>query len=217
MKRTFILAAAVATMAATPSMAAITLTAAPGATVYTGPTPTYDFESAAPLTGGTVTTGQVANPTRTTPLGSTGNYAVFGPAYGTGLLSLTSFPNIGSVSFIWGSLDAGNLVDFLDAAGNILASFNGSNVYSQSYLFSAPGAASNPLVTFNLTGSSGAALDAIRFSSSTNSFEIDNVAVQIAPVPEPATWAMMVLGFLGIGFGMRRRKAAAKMTNLQFA
>jgi len=28
-----------------------------------------------------------------------------------------------------------------------------------------------------------------------------------APVPEPATWAMMILGFGIAGYGLRRRKA----------
>ena len=31
--------------------------------------------------------------------------------------------------------------------------------------------------------------------------------LNFAPVPEPATWAMLLLGFGVIGFGMRRRKA----------
>ena len=38
-----------------------------------------------------------------------------------------------------------------------------------------------------------------------NSFEFDNVTV--AAVPEPATWAMMILGFLGVGFMAYRRKS----------
>lgn len=33
-------------------------------------------------------------------------------------------------------------------------------------------------------------------------------------VPEPATWAMMLVGFGGIGFAMRRRKAAAVLPEL---
>jgi hypothetical protein len=43
--------------------------------------------------------------------------------------------------------------------------------------------------------------------SDTNAFEIDNIVVNSA-VPEPATWAMMLLGFGAIGFSMRRRRAA---------
>ena len=34
-----------------------------------------------------------------------------------------------------------------------------------------------------------------------------NFNFAVAPVPEPATWAMMLLGFGGIGFAMRRRRS----------
>lgn len=34
------------------------------------------------------------------------------------------------------------------------------------------------------------------------------LGVSIAPVPEPATWAMMILGFFGLGAVLRRRQAA---------
>ena len=33
-----------------------------------------------------------------------------------------------------------------------------------------------------------------------------NLTFQVAPVPEPATWGMMLLGFAGIGMAMRRRR-----------
>ena len=33
-------------------------------------------------------------------------------------------------------------------------------------------------------------------------------ALNVAAVPEPATWAMMLIGFSGIGFAMRRRQQA---------
>lgn len=36
---------------------------------------------------------------------------------------------------------------------------------------------------------------------------LDNVAV--AAVPEPATWALMLIGFAAVGFGMRRRSPTA--------
>ena len=41
--------------------------------------------------------------------------------------------------------------------------------------------------------------DSITVSSGSNSFEI----ADIAGVPEPAAWAMMLLGFAGLGAGIR--------------
>ena len=39
---------------------------------------------------------------------------------------------------------------------------------------------------------------------------IDNVLLATSAVPEPSTWAMMILGFAGVGFmAYRRRKVAA--------
>ena len=46
----------------------------------------------------------------------------------------------------------------------------------------------------------------IKLESSTNSFEIDNLAVA---VPEPATWAMMIVGFGAAGAMIRRRRTVA--------
>jgi len=40
-----------------------------------------------------------------------------------------------------------------------------------------------------------------------------NVFVSVAPVPEPSTWAMMILGFAGVGYlAYRRRNQAAALT-----
>jgi len=38
-----------------------------------------------------------------------------------------------------------------------------------------------------------------------------------APIPEPATWAMMLLGFGGIGFALRRGRRRGKPTLMQIA
>lgn len=45
---------------------------------------------------------------------------------------------------------------------------------------------------------------------------LDAVEV-IAPVPEPSTWATMLLGFGLIGFGLRKRKAASQNARLRVA
>jgi len=44
-------------------------------------------------------------------------------------------------------------------------------------------------------------------SSTSNSFEVDNAAAAFAAVPEPATWAVMILGFGATGAVIRRRRA----------
>jgi PEP-CTERM motif-containing protein len=44
----------------------------------------------------------------------------------------------------------------------------------------------------------------------TFSATITNFQIYVAPVPEPSTWAMMILGFAGVGYmTYRRRKSAA--------
>jgi predicted permease len=49
------------------------------------------------------------------------------------------------------------------------------------------------------------------FNTTRPAFEFDNIAAAISGVPEPQTWAMMILGFGFIGFMLRngRRQAAA--------
>jgi len=51
----------------------------------------------------------------------------------------------------------------------------------------------------------------VRFGSASNRvMAIDNINLShAAAVPEPATWAMMLLGFGGIGAAVRRRRAVA--------
>ena len=69
--------------------------------------------------------------------------------------------------------------------------------------------ATNPLVTLFFDGGHESLVAGLRLSSSQNAFETDNYAVNA--VPEPGTWAMMLLGFGAIGFGMRRRRAPARL------
>jgi hypothetical protein len=55
-----------------------------------------------------------------------------------------------------------------------------------------------------ITADGGRSIVGMQLTSSANSFEIDNLGT-IRAVPEPATWAMMLIGFGGIGYAMRRR------------
>jgi len=192
--------------------AAVTLsTVTPGTDPYSGPAPTYDFESNAPVSGGLVTTGSLSG-IRAQPFGSTGNYWTVGPSDGSpGIMDLSAIADIFNVSFLWGSVDTHNLVEFLDTGGNVIASFTGSDIFNP-----ANGSQTdpnlNPVVRFDITGADVSNLKSLRFKSTSNAFETDNFVINA--VPEPATWALMLLGFGAIGFGMRRRR---DMGALQFA
>jgi len=214
MKKLGLTLAAAAAAFASPSYAAITIGAVAGNAVYSGPTPTYDFESPAPVsgTGDAIVTGSTS-PLYAQPLGSTGNYWAIGPFAGSpaeGILDLSSFAQIGTISFIWGSVDAYNVLEVLGLDGvTAIATFDGSDV-----VLPPDGdqvdPAKNPLVTLTFNGGDEYNVTGLRLISKgaggveRNAFEIDNVA--IAPVPEPATWAMMMLGFGAVGFAMRRRQ-----------
>ena len=211
LKRTLMTAAAACVLASVPAYAAVTISATPGSDPYTGPVPTYDFESAAPTTGGAVQTG--SSGTGAQPFGSTGNYWTVGPAATSpGILDLTSFAEIFSISFIWGSVDDYNTLEVLGAADAVLASFTGVDVALPPD-GNRVDPAKNPLVTLLFTGADTTNVAKLRLKSTQNAFETDNYAINA--VPEPGTWAMMLLGFGMIGFSLRKRKAGQGAARLR--
>ena len=217
---------AAAAVSATAANATISVSAVAGCTVYCGATPTWDFNSPA----GTPTHigGSVVGPGTTQnafaqPIGSAGQYFSVGPSTTTPgtILLLGAVGPLVSLSFIWGSIDTYNSLRFTDAAGNPLVgsqySFTGSQIAA---LVPAPAAGSqnsnaqNPIVTFLFSGLDQTLVGGFRMSSTQNAFEIDNIALVTGGVPEPSTWAMMLLGFGAIGFAMRRRKSTRELTQL---
>lgn len=192
--------------AATSANATISIgSVTPGSAVYVGPTPTYNFDPSgtALVTGGIVSNTSVGG-VRAQPLGSTGNYWSVGPTDGSpGTLNLSSIGDIFNISFIWGSVDTYNTLEFLDASNFVLATFTGIQVNNPAD-GNQTAAATNPLVRFDLTGSDVAAFSSLRLRSTQNTFEVDNFAVNA--VPEPSTWAMMLIGFGVVGSALRRRR-----------
>lgn len=114
--------------------------------------------------------------------------------------TLRSVNGYGSVSFLWGSMDSYNMLSLLNADGSVLAQWTGGQVYQPSN-GDQLGAATNRRVTFT---SDFSLIYGLRLESAQPAFEIDDVAFANA-VPEPATWAMMVMGFGAIGGALRSR------------
>ncbi|WP_082657927.1 MULTISPECIES: choice-of-anchor C family protein [unclassified Sphingopyxis] len=70
--------------------------------------------------------------------------------------------------------------------------------------------------TFNFTANSASTL--LSFASQNQSaYGAALDSVSISAVPEPATWAMMLFGFVLVGGAMRRRTAARPANHLSFA
>lgn len=67
----------------------------------------------------------------------------------------------------------------------------------------------------------GGTFDAIQIVSTTPIFQVEQMSINSAEpgsVPEPATWAMMLLGFGGIGMAMRRsRRKSGRLLLAQIA
>ena len=111
------------------------------------------------------------------------------------------------------------------ALGNYLVQFevsgNQRGAVDQTLTVSIGGQSQSILPTGNgyvlesllFTGASGQVEFAASGPASQMGPMLDNVAV--TAVPEPSTWAMMILGFLGVGFVAYRRKS--NMTNFRIA
>lgn len=195
-------------MCGTAANATVTFVSADATPVYSGPAPVWDFETPVPNTGGARVMGSVAGQ-YVTPAGTSQTewYFAAGPSTGGSPadLSLASLglPGIASLSFVWGSVDSYNILEVLDASDNILGSVTGAQVIG-------PGVfgTTSRFVTLSLSDGAEGLAAKLRLRSNngqadTNAFEIDNVSIQA--VPEPATWMMLILGMLGVGFAMRRR------------
>lgn len=194
-------------VAAFPAQAAVSISVTPGTNVYNGPTPLENFDGAtAPRWDRAIFTGSSSG-VRAQPFGSTGGYASVGPSDGTpGVFDLTGLGPIRTISFIWGSVDSYNTLDILGAGGAVLATIVGNQIFNPAN-GNQTDPNTNPLVTLTIGDDIFGQVTALRFSSTQNAFEFDNLAVA---VPEPTTWAMMIGGFGLLGAAVRRsRKATA--------
>jgi hypothetical protein len=156
----------------------------------------------------------LANTNASIVQGSTSNYAEpaasDGSRYlailGNGTSTLQSSTSYDSVSFYIGSIDAYNRIDVLSTTGAVIQSFagslfGGSTDGDQDWPFN------NRRVT--ITRAIGdAAIGGIRFASTGNSAEVDNV---VFAVPEPVTWGLMLVGFGMVAGAARYRRRGTKV------
>jgi hypothetical protein len=139
-----------------------------------------------------------------TPANDASNYmSILGGQYETltfGGATKTSF------GLYWGSIDAYNEVQFFSGnSATPFASYSGSTlgavppVGSNGDQFNQSTLSTNAYIKFT-----GLSFDKVILSSSGNSFEFDNI--HVGGVPEPSTWAMLILGFASVGFLAYRRR-----------
>lgn len=132
------------------------------------------------------------------PFGTAGNYL---SVLGGGAIDIT-FSARDTISFFWGSVDTYNSITFNNATTDVIT---GSDVAPLLPTGCQNSALCNGYVTFT----SDTPFTSVRLASTSNSFELTNISA----VPEPGTWAMMILGFLGLGFvGYRKSSKSPKQS-----
>ncbi len=211
MRNTLITAAVAAAAFAMPASAA-TIVSTGGAFAAPASDLTIDFNNAiaapftASFTNADLVQGDLAGFYAQPGFSDGSRYAA---VFGNGNLTITSELAFRTVSFFVGSIDAGNIVELLDATGSVLSSFTGT-AFSADADGDQGSLLTNRRVTISLTEGE-ASFAGVRFISAQNSFELDNV---VFAVPEASTWALMLVGFGMVGAATRYRR---RKTNVAFS
>ena len=135
------------------------------------------------------------------PTGVTGNYLAVTLADQE---TITLNTPTGMLGLYWGSIDPTNQL-VLTLAGGSTFTLTGAQLAA--FAGVSAGGTVSEYVTFDST----LAIDSLSLTTNTNSFEVTNIA---SAVPEVSTWAMLLLGFAGVGFmsyGRRARSASIRL------
>ena len=119
-------------------------------------------------------------------------------AFTTTASGLTSF------SLLVGSPDTYNRIVFYDLSHNVIGDMTGSTGLFGTF---AQTNGADIARRFTYSTNNGQHIGEVDFYSTQNAFEFDRIA---GVVPEPATWAMMLVGFFGLGATLRSRKLAPR-------
>lgn len=212
------------TIAALTGIAAISATPASAVTISnpTGGYPFFGPLSGAPFTGGAQT--QYAGQTFTTPITGQLTNLQFT------LLAGSSLPSLYSVVYEWNGTSRGAEIwrSATVAATSGLLEFNPTGVTLTSgktyvaFLSTFGIANNNGSVGVDSCFNAGCTVpdanlgnavtgtfregDGLTFSNNFGIYDLKFSATINAPVPEPTTWAMMIVGFGAVGVAMRRRQ-----------
>lgn len=154
--------------------------------------------------GGVVSSGYTAPLGDTTPFFVT---ALTGDS-GSAEIRFADFlgnANVSHFSFYWGSIDSFNTLQLFDRSANQIVTLSGATLLGDLATGSPSDPSANRRVFFTLTGDSQN-LGSLRFTSTQPSFEIDTIS--LATVPEPSAWALLLLGFGGLGAVLRGQRRA---------
>jgi hypothetical protein len=133
------------------------------------------------------------------PPGDVTNYET---VLGGGLATLTTTNILKNFSFYLGSPDTFNSITFY-GLGGYQETLSGAAI-----LGAAVNADGDQSVGRRVSYDFGSErVVRIEFASGGNSFEFDSLAGKFEAVPEPSTWAMLIMGFGAIGAMIRRRRA----------
>lgn len=139
------------------------------------------------------------------PFGSDGSkyLSVYGNTSAT--IRDTTGQGYGRISLYLGSIDTYNSLDILSTTGAVIASFMGGQFLGGN---SGDQVSPNTNRLISFTQEEGELLfGGVTIRSSGNSAEVDNVRfASPSGVPEPASWAMMLVGFGLLGGSMRSKR-----------
>lgn len=174
----------------------------PDSGIPVGQSLAYGFEGAVPagLSGNfALVTGSVSGE-YAAPFGDRTQYLTVPRDGSSGTATLVLNRKATTLSLYWGSIDGYNTISFFDSAGISLGAFTGNQIGvtangSQTAL------TTNRRVSFDF---GGAQVKTVQFKSTQKAFELDDIST--TAVPEPASWAMLIIGMGLIGTILRHRR-----------
>lgn len=146
--------------------------------------------------------GQGSDGLYATPFGDTTNYmAVLGG--GSETVGYSGLRNV--FGLYWGSVDTFNTLTFYDGT-TVVATVSGADVEPA---LAADGGQTSYASNGYVLLTDLPWFNSVVIGSGSNSFEFDNVVAGV--VPEVSTWAMLGMGFLGLGFVAAARKRRERL------